>query len=176
MENETKNIDMLIKAVSNLIDLGYDIELNIVGDGCLKEDLVKLTESLRIHRVVNFLGSFSNADLKDIFIKNDVFILPSRFDGWGFVAVEAMAHGLPVIISDRCGSYSIIKDKSHGVVFESSSLDSLVSSLRLIIDDINFYSNRSSKMDKISYVRNNLAANIGSVFLLSILEKLHDSK
>lgn len=55
----------------------------------------------------------------------DLFVLPSRLDGWGAVVNEALMQGTPVICSDDCGSSVLLNKQNSGSVFKGGSVDSL---------------------------------------------------
>lgn len=167
-----KNVLLLIQAVNNVVGLGVKIQLDIVGDGILKDDLKRTVSSLGLDNIVFFLGSKNQAELQDIFLNHDAFILPSKFDGWGCVAVEAMASGLPIIVSDSCGSASVVSEKEHGFVVESNSLSSLTSKIEFLVDNIYFYNNEKTVSSRLDYVRKNLSASSGAAMLADIFNKI----
>ena len=167
-----KNVLLLIQAVNNVVGLGIKIQLDIVGDGILKDDLKRTVSSLGLDNIVFFLGSKNQAELQDIFLNHDAFILPSKFDGWGCVAVEAMASGLPIIVSDSCGSASVVSEKEHGFVVESNSLSSLTSKIEFLVDNIYFYNNEKTVSSRLDYVRKNLSASSGAAMLADVFNKI----
>ena len=65
--------------------------------------------------------------------KADCLVLPSRHDGWGAVVSEALMAGTPVICSDTCGSAGVVRSSGYGDVFASGDLESLLSSLKIIM-------------------------------------------
>lgn len=168
----TKNVEMLIDSIALLISEGYQLKLYIIGDGELKGALIERVKVLKIDSSVVFLGYHSNSKLKNFFLNSDVFVLPSKFDGWGVVAVEAMAHGLPVIISNRCGAFSIIKEDSHGMVFKSSETSSLVEGLKYILENIDFYCRYDNKKIRVDYIKRNFSSSVASSVFFNILEEL----
>jgi glycosyltransferase involved in cell wall biosynthesis len=65
---------------------------------------------------------------------HDVFVLPSRREGFGLALVEAMAAGLPVVASNLQGPAEIITHGENGLLFEPGNIDSLVSQLLMLIE------------------------------------------
>ena len=59
--------------------------------------------------------------LINIYRRNNIFIFPSLYDGWGVAPVEAMASRMALIISKNCGVTEFIKNKKNGIVIESNS-------------------------------------------------------
>lgn len=77
--------------------------LVLVGDGPESKSLRDLAAVRRLRRVV-FAGTRQPSELPEVYAAADLFVLPSRHEPWGVVVNEAMASGLPVILSDRVGA------------------------------------------------------------------------
>lgn len=94
-----KGFDVLLKAASELRDR-YGVY--IVGGG----DIDQYRQFIDSHGLKNihFLPFMKGTELKKCYMAADVFVLPTREDIWGLVINEAMAAGLPVITTDRCGA------------------------------------------------------------------------
>ncbi len=111
-----KNIQCIIEAINHLIKQGKKIIYTVVGDGVYKNELIKIVKRYELEDVVHFVGKQSNVE--KWYQKNDLFILPSLYEGFGSVYVEAMACGLPCIaISNKSGKYSVAADEiiDHGI-------------------------------------------------------------
>ena len=82
----------------------------------------------------------------DEFAKNDVLILPSLIEPWGLVVEEALYFGLPVLVSDRCGSSELIKNGINGFTFDPANKNSLMQIIRNFDDTLlqNLCSNADS--------------------------------
>ncbi len=96
---EEKNLDLLINAFQASI-LSKKWHLKVVGGGPLKEVLQKSITTPNIE-LTNWL---SYDQLPDLYASSTLFILPSKFEPWGLVVNEAMAAGLPIILSDAIGA------------------------------------------------------------------------
>jgi glycosyltransferase involved in cell wall biosynthesis len=71
-----------------------------------------------------------------IYMQASIFVLPSAWDQWGLAANEAMAAGVPVIVSDRCGcAGEIVIPCLTGFVFPAGSVSHLAGYLSLLIND-----------------------------------------
>ncbi len=90
-----KGIDVLINAMSMV----EDAELFIIGEGILRESLVKLSKDFGIMNRVHFLGELKDDELKACLRDCDIFVLPSiaNSEAFGIVQIEAMCYGKPVI-------------------------------------------------------------------------------
>lgn len=112
---DQKACDVLIRA---MVDVP-GVLLKIVGDGALLSTLKKQAATLGIRNRVSFLGWIPNMDA--FYRSIDVLVIPSRWEGFGLVAIEAMASGVPVIASDVDGLSEIIEDYRTGRLVESEN-------------------------------------------------------
>ena len=116
-----KGFDLLIKAFNIFSKNNKEWNLDIVGEGP-EEDLYKelikeyhLEKRITIHPFTNNVQSFySNAQ---------IYVLSSRWEGFGLVLVEAMAHGLPIVSSDLPTSLEIMGD--FGMYFKNGNIEDL---------------------------------------------------
>lgn len=117
--------------------------LTIVGKGELESALKQ-----RAKDNIHFIGFIENEALGEIYRSHDVFILPSRSEAWGLVVEEAIYWNLPVIVSDRVGSYKdLVEYPQTGVVFKLDDTDSFQDALRLIETNYAFYKERATLFD-----------------------------
>ena len=112
-----KGLDVLLDAIKILKE-SQEIQLIIVG-GSLSGDtnidkLKGQAEKLGISQDVFFTGSLDQAKLKNYYSAADVFVLPSHYESFGLVALEAMACGTPVIASRVGGISSFVQDGADG--------------------------------------------------------------
>lgn len=120
-----KGFDLLIKAFNIFAKKNLEWQLDIIGEGP-EEDLYKeliqeysLEKRITIHPFTNNIQSFySNAQ---------VYVLSSRWEGFGLVLVEAMAHGLPIVSSDLPTSKEIMGD--FGMYFKNGNIEDLAQRL-----------------------------------------------
>lgn len=143
-----KGLDMLLRSLSCLEN--PDIELLIAGTGRHEERLRRLSNELRIADQVRFLGYVPNDELPELYSSADIFILPSRYEGFGLVLLEAMACGTPVIGTDAGGIPTAIADGRTGIVVERDAQD-LSSAIELLVSD----QTRRDRMAETAYNRAN---------------------
>jgi len=122
-----KGIDILLKAVKQL---NKNIHLYLVGpmgdsENDLKEYEGEYTRISFVH----------HEELNNYLNKSDVFVLPSYLDSWGMVVTEAMACGLPVIVTENTGAKDAVKSNC-GIVIPPGDIDALKDSIMF------FYNNR----------------------------------
>jgi len=95
--DESKGVDIAIRAVRELRGELPGISLDVMGGGSIIRDLKKLAETLGIGSVVRFHGRVTRERLMDILRKSDIFVFPTATEGFPKVVIEAMSCGLPVI-------------------------------------------------------------------------------
>lgn len=106
--NNQKGFDLLIEAWSKLESDFKDWEVNIFGDGALKEQLQKQIDNKNLKKI--FLRGYSKDVAKDM-ADASIFVLTSRYEGFGLVLLEAQALGLPCVSFDcKEGPSEIIDD------------------------------------------------------------------
>lgn len=106
-----KAIDNLIRAFSNIYHEVPNAVLHIGGDGPERVNLQKLVSELNLQSKVVFLGSLSRERVKLEMANSSVFVLPSRYETFGVVLVEALALGKPVIATKCGGPESIVNEQ-----------------------------------------------------------------
>jgi L-malate glycosyltransferase len=131
--HEQKGLDVLLKAVRQLMqyDPAYEVCLDIVGDGPLWDPLCNLAKQLGIRCQVQFLGQIEQV-LEHLY-EADIFVLPSRAEGLSNALLEAMACGLPVVVSDVPGNVDVVTNGENGLLFTADSPDSLAQSLVVLL-------------------------------------------
>ena len=105
-----------------------------LGHGELREPLEAFAREHRLH--VKFAGFINQADLPKHYAMCDVFVLPSTYEPRGAVINEAMACGLPVVVTDRCGSLGdIVQENDNAFVYPAGDADALARALDALMDD-----------------------------------------
>lgn len=107
--------------IRSLVNLPENYKLLLVGDGERRIDLEKLITTLNLSDRVNLLGIRS--DVYSLYKMCDFAILSSNWEGFGLVAVEAMACGIPIIASNVDGLAQIVEDA--GILFEIGNVKEL---------------------------------------------------
>ena len=124
-----KNIDTLLKAWAIVEQNCKNCELQIIGDGPEYLALKQLSTSLQTRNVA-FLGAVANANLPGYYTAADAFILPSLSETWGLVVNEAMASGLPVLLSYGINAaQSMLKQGINGFGFAPMDIDGMAETI-----------------------------------------------
>ena len=110
--------------------------LQIIGDGVLKEQLMKQAELLEIMSSVDFLGYLDNEKSRRMMEKSSIYVMTSVREGFGIVLVEAMDAGLPAVAFDvRVGPRSIITDGKTGYLIEDGKNHEFAKKLIGLMED-----------------------------------------
>lgn len=127
-----KRLDLLLNAMKLLVD--DNLALVVVGGGYKIEKYKQLTKDLKIENNVNFIGQCNDQQkLSDYYNIADCVVVPSDYESFSLVAVEAMACGIPVVASNVSGVASRIKSGENGFLFEKGSVESLVAEIKKVL-------------------------------------------
>jgi glycosyltransferase involved in cell wall biosynthesis len=131
----TKGVRDAINAVSHLADLG--VVLDVVGEGPDRAECEALVKRLGLRAKVVFHGRLPRARVDEFYRRADVFVFPSYREPGGNVQFEAMAHALPLIVSDRGGpAETVDRDCAltvHATTPEQYALD-IAAAIRQLAD------------------------------------------
>lgn len=111
-----KNPFFALEVIEKLIEQNQSIEYWWVGSGPLDEEFQQRIKALRLDKYVKALGS--REDIVDLYNAMDIFFLPSLFEGFGIVGVEAQAMGLPCVMSDAVPRETVYTDLVEYVSLE----------------------------------------------------------
>ncbi|MBN1972656.1 MAG: glycosyltransferase [Sedimentisphaerales bacterium] len=137
---EYKGINYLLDAVSRLHRSGFNIQLDVIGDGPLKHNYQEQIESLGIDRIVQLHGSLIRSNVLQFLQKAHILIHPSiraannEEEGIPNILKEAMASGLPVIATKTGGIPEIVEDGVTGFLVPQKDVEALVEKIIYLIE------------------------------------------
>lgn len=146
---EGKGHEDLIKAFANHFGGKDNIQLRIGGAGPLYNELKTLSEDLGVSKQVVFLGYLNREEVLKEMLHSDVYILPSHYETFGVVVIEALACGLPVIAT-KCGGPESIVKKKNGILVPPKDVGALGEAMGEILENINQYNNNHIRNDCLS--------------------------
>ncbi len=125
-----KNIEFLLNVWKRVNKEHLDVWLIMVGSGTL----VKMQDKLLKYNII-FLGHRDSNELSIIYPSCDFFVFPSNTDTLGQVVIEAMANGLPALVSDIGGPKSLVENGENGFIIKRDNSDEWYRYIHLMIED-----------------------------------------
>lgn len=126
---ERKGVDLLLQAFDRLIQTGTTARLLLVGR---EAELPAMMQSISADtkRLIHYAGFHDPEYLPQFFEQADVFVLPSRYDGWGVVVNQALGAGLPIICSDAVGAaVDLVEPGINGAIVPAGDVEALYTAL-----------------------------------------------
>ena len=123
----------MIAALPRVLQASPDSFLVLVGDGEDRPRLEQLAHELGVSERTRFLHGLTQDELFACYANCDVFALPSRGEGFGFVFLEAMAHGKPVIGGAHGGALDVIEDGVTGWLVPHGDIERLSLALESLL-------------------------------------------
>lgn len=139
MNFEIKGLDLILNGISNIAKENKEsrLKLLVVGRGN-EAKFSRMAKDLDIADRVIFAGS--TREVEKYYLAGDFFIMPSYYDTFGLVVLEAMAAGLPVIISETVGAKDLVIEKQNGLVLSNKR------TLKEITDALNYLHNDANRI------------------------------
>lgn len=130
-----KGQDLLIKAADILINKYHflNFTIRLIGEGDSKSYLQSLIDELGLSEFVILEGNKSFEYIRNNLCNHDLLVQPSRYEGFGLVAIEAMAAKVPVLISEVDGLAEIVQPNKYGYSFEPENVEDLAEKIREIM-------------------------------------------
>jgi glycosyltransferase involved in cell wall biosynthesis len=126
---ERKGVDLLLQAFDRLIQAGINARLLLVGREAELPEMMRST-SPQTQQKIEYAGFHDPEYLPQFFNQADIFVLPSRYDGWGVVVNQALGAGLPIICSDAVGAApDLIEPGVNGAIVPAGDVDALYAAL-----------------------------------------------
>jgi len=130
---EVKNYPLFVAAIARLRDDGVDVDAAILGTGELEHSIRDAIRMAGLSDRVHLLG-FQRNPWK-FFRRASVFVLTSRYEGFGNVLIEAMACGTPVVATASPGTREIITAEDNGLLVDRHEPGAVAAAIRRVIED-----------------------------------------
>jgi glycosyltransferase involved in cell wall biosynthesis len=136
-----KGHDILLRALAHLTDRPWRLECvgSLERSPMTVMALQRLSERLKLTERVHFTGAVDETRLADLYHRADLFVLPTRLEGYGMVLTEALARGLP-LISTKTGPIPSIVPAEAGILVEPDDPTALRLALARVLDDPELHS------------------------------------
>jgi len=127
-----KGLDVLLKAFEQLAN-EHNVILHLVGREAELNEMIRNLSAVSKLKII-YHGFQAPEKLPEFFSKANIFILPSRYDGWGVVVNQALGAGLSVICSDQVGAgLDLIEEGKNGYRFRSGNVEDLCNKLKIFL-------------------------------------------
>jgi glycosyltransferase involved in cell wall biosynthesis len=130
-----KGADVLIRAAARLLSVKPDLHWVFVGDGEERASLQSMVDQAALSSRVHFAGSLSRDAVYGAMKGFDIAVVPSREEGFGLTALEAMACRVPLVASAVDALQEIVVDGETGVLFKTEDDADLAGMLFALVDD-----------------------------------------
>jgi glycogen synthase len=129
-----KGVQTLLAVLQRVRSAVGPTKLSVAGTGTYQEELQRQVKRLGLRRHVHFTGYLEDRELRLLYAAADVAVAPSIYEPFGLVAVEAMACGTPVVVSDTGGLREIVAGGA-GLTFSPEDEDELTDALVRVLRD-----------------------------------------
>lgn len=130
----------LLNQFKDILNYYPTMKLIIVGDGIEKNILITQAQKLEIYESVVFVGEVSNDNITSYFSNSLISISASIHEAFGFVNIEAMREGTPIISTSTAGAREILKYEMNGEFFSLENINSLTEAVNIILSNWESYS------------------------------------
>ena len=128
-----KGMDLVVPAFAEVLKHYPDTQLLVVGDGTLRASMEEQAAQLGCADRVRFVGRQPQEDLSQWYGQMDIVLMPSRSEGFGLTAIEAMAHGCVMVASDVGGLPEVVRDGVCGLLHRTEDIADMASNVCSLI-------------------------------------------
>ncbi|MDT0219726.1 glycosyltransferase family 4 protein [Gordonia sp. AC31] len=130
-----KGVQDLLAALPRIRRSHPGTTLTIAGDGTQRDWLIEQARKHRVGKAVRFVGPVDHTELVTLMHRCDAIVLPSRYEPFGIVALEAAATGVPLIVSTAGGLGEAVREPDTGLTFEPADVAGLAAAVRATLSD-----------------------------------------
>ncbi len=130
-----KGVHDLVAALPRIRARQPGTRLVVAGKGRQQEELMAVARKHRVRRAVDFVGHLSDRELRATLAAADAVVLPSRYEPFGIVALEAAAAGAPLVASAAGGLAEVVVDGRTGVSFPPGNVPALAEAVQTVLAD-----------------------------------------
>ncbi|MDS1114495.1 glycosyltransferase family 4 protein [Gordonia westfalica] len=130
-----KGVQDLLAALPRIRRSHPGTTLTIAGEGTQRDWLMDQARKHRVSKAVRFVGAVDHDELVTLMHRCDAIVLPSRYEPFGIVALEAAATGIPLIVSTAGGLGEAVQEPDTGLTFEPADVAGLATAVRASLSD-----------------------------------------
>lgn len=140
-----KGVDVILQALARLVSSGFDLTLEVIGQGPERTRLEQLSRDLRVQDRVRFTGHLrSHADVLRAIASAEIFVSASRIEGFGLALVEAMALGVPYVASDIDAFREVTDSGRGGYLVPPRDAETMATALAVLLTQRESYRAKSA--------------------------------
>jgi|GEM_PF-1627141 len=132
---EEKCFDTAFYALKLLVAKYPTLRMTLIGDGPLFSDLMELRSALELEDVLTLKGFIPHQDIDSYIEQSSVVVIPSSYESFCLVALEAAIAGRPVVASNVLGLTEVVDNGKTGILVEPKSPQQLAAGIAKILDD-----------------------------------------
>ena len=138
-EEGYKGYDTLISILPQLLQDGLQVKYILAGkaDATEAKRMLELISTLKLEQHVLMPGFIADEEVNDHYLLSDVFVMPSKGEGFGIVFLEAMACGLPVIAGNKDGSTEALQFGALGTLINPDDTNELYTAIKTVVQQSN---------------------------------------
>lgn len=144
-----KGFDRLVEIWKLVAEGNPEWKLHIVGTGEEALNIEKLVKKYKLENSIKLTGHIDNEKVLDLMEHSKIYALPSRLEAFGFVIIEAMQNGLPVVSFDvRSGPANIIENEKDGYLIQDDDVETFARKLSVLMNNETLLNEMSQKAKK----------------------------
>lgn len=134
-----KGMDLVVPALAEVLKAYPETQLLVVGDGTLRASMEEQAAQLGCADHIRFVGRQPQEELSQWYSQMDIVLMPSRSEGFGLTAIEAMAHGCVMVASDVGGLPEVVRDGICGLLHRTEDVADMAAKIVSLIGDEALY-------------------------------------
>lgn len=152
-----KGMDLVVPAFAEVLKAHPDTQLLVVGDGSLRASMEQQATELGCADHIIWVGRQPQEELPKWYRQMDIVLMPSRSEGFGLTAIEAMACGCVMVASDTGGLPEVVRDGECGLLHRTEDIADMAAKISTLIGDEALYTKLQSQslleVEKYSFER-----------------------
>ena len=152
-----KGMDLVVPAFAEVLKRFPEVRLLVVGDGSLRATMEQQAERLCSADRITWVGRQPQEELPHWYGQMDIVLMPSRSEGFGLTAIEAMANGCVMVASNVGGLPEVIRDGECGLLHRSEDVQDIAAKVCTLLGDNKLYERLCSQslheVEKFSFTR-----------------------
>lgn len=134
-----KGMDLVIPAFAEVKKKHPDVQMIVVGDGTQKSLMEQQAKQLGVTDAITWAGRQPQEKLHEWYGQMDIVLMPSRSEGFGLTAIEAMANGCVVVVSNTGGLPEVVKDGEVGLLHQAEDVSDLAAKIYRLLEESPLY-------------------------------------